>query len=247
MKLINCSVAVLLLLGAIATDEAAAIRVNGEPAAKKEEAPAAAKTAEEKGSDEIKETIKKATDKEGGPKSPFCTLEGRPCREREGYKASDDEGTDDDLKEPEGMVHSNWPGFKGDSEANKASDSEPKELKMNATVKVEMAKWFPNKEKVARINATKIAIKKEEEKRVADRKKRKEDMEERKKKRAKDREEAAKKAKAQLEEAKKAAGKANSSAKAKTAAKAQANVSAETNASKTSNASANASAMVNAT
>lgn len=77
------------------------------------------------------------------------------------------------------------PGIVGDSEANKASKGEPKELKINGTVKVEMAKWFPNREKLARINATKIAIKKEEEKREVDKKQREEDRKERKKERAK--------------------------------------------------------------
>ena len=89
------------------------------------------------------------------------------------------------------MVHST-PGIVGDSESNKGSNTEPRELKKNSTVKVEMAKWFPNREKIDRINATKEAIKKEEVKKVEDKKKREDDRKDAKKKRT----EAAKTAKA---------------------------------------------------
>jgi hypothetical protein len=76
------------------------------------------------------------------------------------------------------------PGIKASSESDKASKGEPKELKLNGTVKVEMAKWFPNREKIRRMNETKEKIKKEEEQRETDKKKREEDRKEKKKKRA---------------------------------------------------------------
>lgn len=101
-----------------------------------------------------------------------------------GAKASDEEDDSESLQEPKGMVRS-APGIVGDSESNKASKGEPKELKINGTVKVEMAKWFPNREKLARINATKEAIKKEEKEREEGKKKREEERKERKKERAK--------------------------------------------------------------
>lgn len=170
--------AVLVLLGAASLEnQAAAIRINEEPA----------KTAEEKSTDELANSTKV---KEG--QSPYCALEGKACREREGYKKSDDEGNDDDLEEPKGMVRSTPTGFTGDSEANKASKGESKELIMNSTVKVEMTKWMPNKVKEARMNATKKAIKEEEKQRKADKEKRKLEREERKKKREADRKKAAK-------------------------------------------------------
>jgi hypothetical protein len=120
----------------------------------------------------------------GRPTAPYCSLEGKECREREGYKKSDDEGNDEDLEEPKGMPHTVAP-IKANSESNKASKGEPKELIVNGTVKVEMAKWFPNREKLKRINETKEAIKKEEEKREKDKKQREDDRKERKKERAK--------------------------------------------------------------
>ena len=46
------------------------------------------------------------------------------------------------------------PGIKAGSESDKAGKTEPKELKLNGTVKVEMAKWFPNREKIRRMNET---------------------------------------------------------------------------------------------
>lgn len=119
----------------------------------------------------------------GKTPKPYCALEGKECRERVGYKASDDEGHDEDLEEPVGMNHT-IPGIVGDSESNKASKGEPKELKLNGTVKVEMAKWFPNQEKLKRINETKKKVKEEEEKRVIDLEKRGNETKERKKKRA---------------------------------------------------------------
>lgn len=77
------------------------------------------------------------------------------------------------------------PGINSGSESIKGSGSEPKELKLNGTVKVEMAKWFPNREKLRRINETKEKVKKEGEQREVDKKKREEDKIERKKERAK--------------------------------------------------------------
>ena len=140
--------AVLLLLGAASLqNQASAIKINEEPS----------KTAEETSTDNLATATKV---KEG--QSPYCALEGKACREREGYKKSDDEGNEDDLEEPKGMLRSSPPGFTGDSEANKESKGESKELKMNSTVKVEMTKWIPNKVKEARMNATKKAIKEEE-------------------------------------------------------------------------------------
>lgn len=136
--------------------------------------------------DTIAKKVKAAADKgeeSGKTPRPYCSLEGKECRERVGYKASDDEGHDEDLEDPEGMPRT-VPGVVGDSESNKASKGEPKELKLNGTVKVEMAKWFPNQEKLKRINETKKKVKEEEETREKDKEKRANETKERKKKRA---------------------------------------------------------------
>ena len=86
MKIIKYSIAILLLLGAIAQEEVSAIRMNEA----KDEAKAEAedKSSEEKGADELASSTKKAG--AAGPKSPYCALEGKECREREGFKASED-------------------------------------------------------------------------------------------------------------------------------------------------------------
>jgi hypothetical protein len=82
MKIIKYSIAILLLLGAIAQEEVSAIRMNE---AKDE---AEDKSSEEKGADELASSTKKAG--AAGPKSPYCAVEGKECKEREGYKASEE-------------------------------------------------------------------------------------------------------------------------------------------------------------
>ena len=71
--------------------------------------------------------------------------------------------SDDDINllPPKGMERGPAP-FKAGSEAERPSKGEPKELKKNATVHVDMTKMIPNKAKLARVAERKR--KEEEEK-----------------------------------------------------------------------------------
>merc|ERR1719231_326700 len=63
------------------------------------------------------------------------------------------------------------PQLKGGSESEKESTGEPKELKKNSTVHVEMKKMIPNKAKLARIAARKKREEEEKKKKEEEKKK----------------------------------------------------------------------------
>ena len=101
-------------------------------------------------------------------KSPQCILEGKKCRDAVGMKPEDT--SDDDLLPPKGMTRGEGP-FKAGSEAEKPSKGEPKELKKNATVHVDMTKMIPNKAKLARIAERKRREEEERKRKEEERKK----------------------------------------------------------------------------
>ena len=106
------------------------------------------------------------------------------------------EESDEDLLPPKGMDRSPGPAvFQAGSESEKASKGEPKELKKNSTVHVDMIKMIPNKAKLFRIAERKRKEEEEKKKKEEEAKKKKEEEA------AKKKEEEAKK----LEKAKKMA------------------------------------------
>ena len=181
MRYLNGTLALFLVLAITYKQvaEISAIRMNiGEEPAKAAEA-APAKPAEAG----KEEALPKAKVKKGDPSeseiaeservSPFCVLEGKKCRDAVGMKPLDT--SDDDLLPPKGMSRSTPPAPPSGSEAEKPSKGEPKELKKNSTVHVEMIKMIPNKAKLARIAERKRREEEEKKKKEEEKKKKEEE------------------------------------------------------------------------